>query len=390
MKRYTIPAAARPITSLMAALLALTAGCKAAKDAAEAPAAQISGDTVCLPANAPQRQALTVEAVGSETPSFVPLTGRLVWDENRTVRVFTPFAGIVRKLPVEVNQKISKGATLAEIQSSDFAQAQADASKAASDWRRADQNLRRVRDLFDHGAAPQKDVETAEADFAGAQAERQRAETRLAIYGASENGTAQDFLLPSPLDGVLVERNITPGQEVRPDQMLANMPQFTAPLFVVTDPQKLWVLLDVTEASLGLVHPGQELIIHSKAFPEQVFKGHLDLVGDALDPTTRTVRARGSVDNSEQWLKAELYVTVEIPSAIPKTLQVPSKAVFLRDNQYCVFLETREGQYQRQPVQVGTEREGKVAVLAGLRPGQRLVTEGCLLLQSLLDNTPKS
>ena len=187
----------------------------------------------------------------------------------------------------------------------------------------------------------------------------------------------------------MVKSSVTPGQEVRPDQMLANIPQITAPLFVVTDPTKLWVWLDVTEMHLPLVHKGMELTIRSKAFPGQAFPGRLDLIGDSLDPTTRTVRARGSVDDA-RLLKAELYVTVEIPDVVPTSLQVPSKAVFLRENQYYLFLETGVGQFQRHAVKVGSEREGKVAILEGLKTGQRLVTEGCLLLQSLMDNAPKS
>src|SRR5208282_796705 len=230
------------------------------------------------------------------------------------------------------------------------------------------------------GAAPRKDLESAEADYASAQAERDRAETRLAIYGATGASTNQSFLLPSPLAGILVERNVTPGQEVRPDQMLANVPQFTAPLFVVTEPTRLWVWLDVTEMHLPLVHKGMELTIRSKAFPGQTFHGRLDLIGDSLDATTRTVRARGSVENSSKLLKSELYVTVEVPDAVPMSLQVPSKAVFLRENQYYLFLETGAGQFQRHAVKVGSERDGKVAILEGLKPGQRLVTEGCLLL----------
>jgi cobalt-zinc-cadmium efflux system membrane fusion protein len=368
----------------------LLAGCHPAQQPGPVVEAEVSGDRVSMPASSPQLAALTVEPVAAEQSAFVPLTGRLVWDEDATVRVFSPFAGIVRKLLVELNQPVAKGAPLAEIQSADFAQAQADARKAQSDYRRAERNLERVRDLAEHGAAPRKDLESAEADFASAQAERDRAEARLAIYGATTRTAECGFLLPSPLDGILVERNVTPGQEVRPDQMLANLPQYTAPLFTVTDPERLWVWLDVTEMHLPLVHKGQELRIHSKAFPDRVFKGRLEMIADSLDPTTRTVRARGRVENAAKLLKAELYVTVEIPDAVPTSLQVPSKAVFLRDNQYCVFVQTGAGQFQRQAVKLGSEREGKVAVLDGLKEGQRLVTEGCLLLQALMDSAPKS
>jgi cobalt-zinc-cadmium efflux system membrane fusion protein len=378
------------LTLVLLSPLLLVAGCEAEKKQTQTPEARVYGDTVVIPTNSPQCAALTVEPVGTEQPAFVPLTGRLVWDDDLTVRVFTPFAGIVRKLLVDINQPVTRGTSLAEIQSGDFGQAQADARKAASDFRRTQQNLERVRDLFEHGAAPRKDMEAAEGDFASAQAEKERAETRLAIYGTTATSVNQVFLLPSPLDGILVERNVTPGQEVRPDQMLANVPQFTAPLFTVTDPTRLWVWLDVTEAHLPLVHKDQELRVHSQAFGGQAFRGKLDLIGDSLDPTTRTVRARGTVENPSGMLKAELYVTVEVPDAVPLSLQVPSKAVFLRDNQYYVFLEQVAGQYQRQPVRLGSEREGRVAVLDGLKQGQRLVTEGCLLLQSLMDSSPKS
>ena len=371
-------------------LCLLVIGCDSSKQSTPPPSANVNGATVTIPTNSPQHAALTIDTVGTEQPVFVPLTGRLVWDDDATARVFTPFAGRVRKLLVEVNQPVTNGMALAQVQSPEFSQAQADARKAESDFRRVEQNLTRSRELFEHGAAPRKDVESAEADFASSRAEKERAVERLAIYGALTTSTNHDFLLPSPLDGVLVERNVTPGQEIRPDQMLANVPQYTAPLFIVSDPTKLWVWLDVTEAFLPLVHQGQELTIRSKAFPDQTFTGKLDLISDSLDPTTRTVRARGTVDNSARLLKAEQYVTVEIPDAKPTSLQVPSKAVFLRDNQYYVFVDKGEGQFERQPVKAGSEREGKVSILEGLKEGQRLVTDGCLLLQSLMDNAPKS
>src|ERR1035438_7284526 len=270
--------------AVLLGLLLVLSGCHPAKNEAEAPEAKVKGDTVIMPTNSPQLATLSVEPVGAEQPASIALTGRLVWDEDATVRVFTPFAGIVRSLFVDVNQPVTKGMPLAEIQSPDFGQAQADARKAASDLRRADQNLTRLRDLFEHGAAPRKDLESTEADYASAQAEKDRAEARLAIYGMTATSTNQEFLLPSPLTGILVERNVTPGQEVRPDQMLANMPQFTAPLFVVTDPSRLWIQIDATELDLPHLRPGRELTFTSRAFPGQTFTGRVDTVSEFIDP----------------------------------------------------------------------------------------------------------
>ncbi len=362
----------------------LLAGCNSQKQSAGAPEPKATGDTVVLATNAPQLAALTVEPVAAEQAVFVPLAGRLIWDEDATVRVFTPFAGIVRKLFVSVNQPVVKGQPLAQIQSAEFGQAQAEARKAQSDFRRADLHLTRLRDLFEHGAAPRKDVEAAEADYAGALAEKDRTEAKLAIYGAAPTATNQDFLLPSPLDGVLVERNVTPGQEVRPDQMLANVPQFTAPLFVVTDPSRLWIQIDATEVDLPYLRPGREFTFTSRAFPGQTFTGRVAVVSEFIDPNTRTIKVRGTVDNARCLLKAEMFVSVNLPGDGAHGARVPAKAVFLQGEKHYVFVEEHPGQFARREVQIGAEEAGHVLVLGGLHPGQRVVTDGCILLQQTL------
>ncbi len=361
----------------------LLSGCQG-KPAAEEPPARTSDDRVIIRTNSPQLTALRVETVTREKPAPMPLAGRLIWDENATVRVFTPFAGIVRKLFVEVNQHVVKGMPLAEIQSADFGQAQAEARKAQSEFRRAQRNYDRLRDLFEHGAAPRKDLESAEADFASNQAEKERAEGRLAIYGATPTSTNQDFLLPSPLDGVLVEKSVTPGQEVRPDQMLANMPQFTAPLFVVTDPSRLWVQIDATETLLPHLRPGCEFTFTCRAFPERAFTGRVETVSEFIDPTTRTIKVRGAVDNRERLLKAEMFVSVNVPDGAVAAASVPSKSVFLRGDKHYVFVEEQPGEFLRQEVKIGAEQDGRVLVLAGVSPGQRVVSDGCLLLEQSL------
>jgi cobalt-zinc-cadmium efflux system membrane fusion protein len=372
------------LPALLLGFLLILAGCHPAKHEGDVAEAKVNGDTVIMATNSPQLAALTIEPVGVEQPAFVPLTGRLVWDEAATVRVFTPFAGIVRKLFVDLNQPVTKGMPLAEIQSPDFAQAQSDARKAASDLRRADQNLARLRDLFEHGAAPRKDLESSEADDASAQAEKDRAERRLAIYGATTTSTNQDFLLPSPLTGILVERNVTPGQEVRPDQMLANMPQFTAPLFVVTDPARLWIQIDATELDLPHLRPGRELTFSSRAFPDQNFTGRVDTVSEFIDPSTRTIKLRGTVDNTRRVLKAEMFVSVTLPDGKAPGASVPAKEVFLKGDKHYVFVEEQPGQFARREVQIGSEQNGRVLILAGAQLGQRVVTDGCTLLQQIL------
>ena len=213
--------------------------------------------------------------------------------------------------------------------------------------------------------------------------------TRISIHGARDAvlglGVANlSRKVQGILDGVLVEKNVTPGQEVRPDQMLANMPQFTAPLFTITDPSKLWIQIDATEADLPYLRPGREFSFVSRAFPDQTFTGRVDVVSEFIDPSTRTIKVRGSIDNSSHRLKAEMFVNVNVPAPESPGTSVPAKAVFLQGEKHYVFVEQERGQFTRREVQIGVEQNGRVVILAGMQPGQRVVTEGCLLLQQSL------
>ena len=302
-----------------------------------------------------------------------------------TVRVYSPVAGRVTGVPVEVDQRVAAGDALALLDSPDFEQALANARTAAGNFAAADKTLTREKELLAHGAAAQKDVEAAEAAFVAASAERDRAAATLANYGGSADSTNEIYLLRSPLAGVLVEKNISPGQEIRSDMMLANAQQFINPQFVVTDPTRLWLFLDVDELTVTSLASGREVSIHTPAYPEKIFHGQLEIIGHELDPTTRTIKARCLVDNSDHLLRAEMYVTADVASSGAAGVNAPTKALFLKGEQHCVFVETAPGQFTRRSVKLGVESDSRTAITDGISPGERVVGEGCLLLESILE-----
>lgn len=396
MKITEIPLSKAPriFAGLSLAIVIAATGCKHEQKAVETPAPKVEGEKVILREDAPQKTSLSVETAEPRKLIVTHLTGRLIWDDDATVRIYSPVAGRVTTIQANLGQTVSTEAPLAKIDSPDFGQALADARKASSDLLLAERTLNRLRDLYEHQAAAKKDVENAEAAQAGAASEKDRALARLALYGGNEKSSDRMYELRSPLAGVVVDKNINPGQEVRADQMLANATQLFAPLFVVTDPAKLWVQVDLHESFLAEVRPGQKLRIYSGAYPDKVFDGVLDNIGDSLDPATRIVKVRGLVDNSSRLLKAEMYVAVDIAVNTDETVQagvdIPEKAVFMKDNQYYLFIERAPGQYERQLVKLGVEQDGKIQVVEGVSAGQKVVTEGCLLLQALIESVDKS
>ena len=373
----------RILSSLI--LTTLVAGCHRETTTEQSSGPKVDGDKITFATNAPQLGYLMVEPAQERKAAAVGLYGRLAWNDDVTVRVYSPVAGRVTAVPVEVNQRVAAGDTLASLDSPDFGQALANARTAAGNFAAADKSLAREKELLGHGAAAQKDVEAAEAAFVAASAERDRAVATLANYGGSADSTNQIYSLRSPLAGVLVEKNISPGQEIRSDLMLANAQQFFNPQFVVTDPTRLWLFLDVSELDVTALTPGREIFIHTPAYPDKIFHGRLEIIGRELDPTTRTIKARCLVDNADNLLRAEMYVTVDVASSGTTGVNVPTKALFLKGEQHSVFVETAPAQFAWRTVKLGVESDSRTAITDGILPGERVVGEGCLLLESILE-----
>jgi cobalt-zinc-cadmium efflux system membrane fusion protein len=376
-----------PIAHIFCALLliALLPGCSQAPKTAESESVggpKVEGDHVTFSTNAPHLAHLAVEAARERKAVASGLSGRLAWDDDITARVFPAVSGRIIEIEGKPGQKVETGESLARIKSPDFGQAQADARKATSDLKAAERTLNRTRELLKHGAAAEKDLESAEAEYTRAVSEKERAIATLSLYGGSADSGIVDglFALKAPIRGVVVEKSVNPGQEVRSDQV------GDKPLFVISDPSRLWLFLDVTEADVAYLTPGQEVLVRARALPDKVFHGRVEVIGEGLDAATRTIKARCVVDNTDKDLRAEMYVSAEINSATTG-VDIPTRAVFLKDNQPHVFVETAPGQFQRRPVKLGAESEGRSVILAGLAAGQRVVTQGCLLLEAMLENS---
>jgi cobalt-zinc-cadmium efflux system membrane fusion protein len=365
------------IALFSAAVLAAACTKEAVQEAAPEPVVQ--GDTITFPA-ADKAPKLGTAPVLEERAPALRLNGRLTWDEERTVRVFSPFAGRVARILVQPGDRVSKGQTLAVLGSPEFGQAQAEARRADTDVQLAEKNLQRQKELENAGVAPRKDLQTAEAEFERAKSELERARGRVRLYGSSAKGVDQSFAITSPVAGVVVERNINPGMEVRPDQMTSNAP----PLFIVTDPTHLWALLDATEKDLAAVHVGKIVTVRTPVYEGESFRATLVNVSDALDPATRTLKARATLDNKDRKLKAEMFVTGELDTQQPVRIMLPAKAVYFQGARHYAITEEGPGRYTRRVVTIGDDHDGKVEVAAGLQPGQKVVIDDVLMLQQML------
>ncbi len=320
---------------------------------------------------------LTLVQAQSLTERKARIPGRIAWDEERTVRVRSPFGGKVAEIHVQPGTKVNRGQSLATVLAPEFGAAQADLHRDEAEFARKRKNLERVRELYEHGVVPHKDLDEAEADYDEASSDLERAQGRLKLYGVvAGKGVNERFALKSPLSGVVVLKNINPGQEIQAD---AN----GAPLFVITDPLTLWVILDASESDLEGIDPGEAFVLTTK-LPGQSFKGVVEHIADNVDPESRTVKIRGRVANPQQKLKADMFVTAEIDLPPLHHPLVPPKAVVMAGGESYVFVGESENVFIRRKVQAGLEERGMVPVLSGLKPGEKVVFEGAIYLQQLI------
>lgn len=342
---------------------------------APAPAAPREPGVLRYAAGAPQLAALRIEAAASlPLPVSEPLNGRLALDETRTARISSPIAGRVLALKAEAGDRVARDAVLLQADAPDLAAADADWRKAQADEKRKKLAFERARNLLEHEVIPQKDVESADADYRQASAETRRTALRMKSLHASgnENGS---FSLRSPLAGVVVERQVTPGMELRPD--LPN------PLFVVSDPSRLWLLVDVPERSLARIKPGQKVSLETDAYPESHFAGTVDRIGYALDPATRRIQVRCTVNNTDGRLRPEMYARVAFLSDSGRNaVALPNTGLVIEGVNTYAFVEKTPGVFEKRQVSLALRGRELTYIDAGLLAGERVVVEGALLLNA--------
>ena len=309
-------------------------------------------------------------------PLAEPLNGRIAYNEDFTARVSSPIAGRVVALKAQPGDAVKAGSSLLALDSPDLAQAAADLDKAKADETRKQLAFERAKKLFEGEVLPRKDFESAEADLAQVRAETQRARLRLRNLapGASPGDS---YSLRAPISGVVAERKANPGMEVRPD-----LPD---PLFIITDPKRLWVIIDLPERNLSKVAEGNRVAVEVDAFPEERFSAKIVKVGVTVDPATRRIQVRCDLPNPDRKLKPEMYARVTLlADEHQRAVRVPNSAIVTEGIYSHVFVEKSAGVFERRRLNLRLQDRNFSYVASGLAAGERIVTSGALLLNSEL------
>ncbi len=306
----------------------------------------------------------------------VKVVGTVTFDPEHVAAVGTRIRGIVSKVLKVEGDPVKKGDILAEIESAELGEAQADISVAQAHRKAAELNAAREEDLASKRLSTAREAEVARATLDEQKALLAAAQQRAAALGGSTKGAFGTYVLRAPLDGSLVERHVTPGQSVE-NNVVA---------FRVANLDQVWVELAVFERDIGAVRENDVVVISPLSDTTRKIQGRVAHVGEVIDLNTRSAGVRVEVDNRARGLRPGQSVSALIRASGParEGLVVPLSAVTFVDGKSTVFVAESDTRVVPTEVELGAADGKSQEVLGGLREGQSVVAEGVFSLKSEL------
>lgn len=362
-----------------------------------------------------QLASLTVEpARGDDGVERTGASGQIAVDETRSTPVFLPYAGQILQVAVDAGAHVSAGDVLLRIRTSDIVDArnslfaaQAQRSAAASQLRVAQENAARAEQIYREAGGALKDLQQARSDLVNAQSAVRIADSavgaardKLVVFGktpaeisrlegsADVAGAHAETNLRAPIGGVVVTRSVSSGQFVQVGG--------TTPAFVIADLSKVWLVAQVAETDAERVHLGDHVAVTTSAIPGREFDAVIDNIGAQIDPVTHRLAVRATIANPDGALKPQMFAdftiktplrklaasgTVPLPVPAPSGLvSVPVQAVIHEGDSARVWIYLGNGRVRARDVQTGETHDGRIVILNGLKPGERVVSAGALFV----------
>jgi cobalt-zinc-cadmium efflux system membrane fusion protein len=329
-------------------------------------------------------------------------TGKVLAMEDRTATLGPVHEGRIVNFYAGQGSVVHQGQKLADLESADIDEAEADYLKAQNDLENANRTSAaeikfnqatydRTKLLVEKEISPAKNLQQAEHDLDVAKAnaantistakvELANAKRHLMILGLSESAIdsmakkqnlgSSLFPLVAPISGTVVERDGSIGATVGSD----------ANVFKIVDLSSVWIDANVFEKDLNRVHMGESVKVTVPAIPNASFVGRVILISTVVDPDTRTVKVRTQVANPGGQLKPDMFANVEIVTAAHTTaITIPLASVLDEGGKSVVFVQTDKG-YEKREVTLGLKSDDRVEISQGLSVGDKVVTKGNYLL----------
>ena len=279
----------------------------------------------------------------------ITLTGSVDFNQDNQVNIFPLVSGNIEEIKVQLGDYVQQGQTLAVVRSSEMAGYSNSLTNAETTLRVAKKTLDAQKDLYQSGLASQLDVLSAQSAYDQAVAQLEMAKRVLKING---NNTQGNYVIKAPISGFIVQKNVTNNTVIRTDN--------GTNLFTISDLKNVWVQANVYESNIAKIH---------------------------LDPTSKVMKVRVVVDNSDYALKPQMFArVVAINQQNSSAICIPASALVFDHSQYYVLKYNGKGSADITPVTVLNKLGDRVYLSNGIAEGDKVIASETILIYDALNS----
>jgi cobalt-zinc-cadmium efflux system membrane fusion protein len=332
-----------------------------------------------------QLRSIKIEPVGIYSfPVDKETVGNISFADEQSVQVYPAYQGTILQTFAQLGAQVEKDQPLYTIKSPDLIQAESNLIGAAAQFDLTKKELERVKGL--PGVA-QREVEQATSDEQTADGALKAAIDAVRVFGKTD----------AEIDQMIASRKIDPALVVR-SPIAGQITSFTAPPGLLIQPGNppppytvsvlsvKWMLADVMESDLALLHLDQPVQVKVMTYPNRVFKGKITKIYPMVDPNTHRETIRSEVEDPKDELRpgmlANFLIRVEGPVA---GIAIPANGVVREpDGTMTAWVTTDHKHFEQRIVKTGLRKDDRVQILNGLKRGDLVVTDGAVFLSSML------
>jgi membrane fusion protein, heavy metal efflux system len=306
----------------------------------------------------------------------ISFTGMVDFNQDNQVNIFPLVSGNAKDIKVQLGDYVTAGQVLGTVASSEMAGYTNSLIVAQTNLAAAKRQLEATKDLYKAGLASSLDSTTAQTNYNQAEAQLEMAQRILKINGDNTKGVWE---IKAPVSGFIVQKNVTNGTAIRTDN--GNN------LFTISDLKNVWVWANVYESNIGNIHIGDDVKVTTLSYPGRVFKGKVDKILNALDPTTKVMKVRVVIPNETYELKPQMFASIEIANPENKeALCISSKALIYDNSRYYVLVYNGNGDASITPVEILNAAGDITYIKSGIKEGDHVIATAAILIYGELNS----
>jgi len=290
-------------------------------------------------------------------------SARITANEDKKSELFPLVSGSVNHINVRLGDQVSKGQTLATVNSAEMAGFDKEVIAANAELKTADRAMRQAEQLYESGLSSAKELEEAKNDYQIKKAELRRASSVLKLNGGSNTGL---YAIKSPLNGFVIEKNVTDNMQLRSDNDKS--------LFTIADLSNVWAMINIYESDISRIKAGDQVNLSTLSYPDQTFTGKIDKIYNMIDQESKVMHARVVIPNPYYLLKPGMLGTVKVAATSSVDLPVVnSRAVIFDENKNYLLVLGGDNKVRIQEIEIGRKSAGKTFISKGVQSGDRVI-----------------